>query len=61
VPEHQPPGELVVGRGLLRVVLDERHRGVDRGHVGARVRGHDAHQAEVVDVLVGQDHEPELL
>jgi hypothetical protein len=46
---------------LLRVVLDERDRHVDRGHVGTGALRDERDQAEVVDVLVAQDHELDVL
>ena len=55
VAEHHVASEVVLGLGLLGVVRHERDRGVDRGHLGAGVRGHQRHQPEVVDVLVGED------
>jgi hypothetical protein len=57
VPHHQVARELVVGIGLARVVLDERDGGIDRGDLGAGARRHDGHQSEVVDVLMGEDHQ----
>jgi hypothetical protein len=61
VAQHGLAREVVVRVGLEGVVLDDRHRHVDRRYIGARTRRHERHQAEVVDVLVGEDHEPDVL
>ena len=59
--QHHVAGEVVVGLGLGRVVLDVRDGGVDRRDVGVRARRHERDQAEMVDVLVGEDHEADVL
>ncbi len=61
VAEHQPGGELIVALGVGAVSLYERDDDVDRGHVGARARGDDLDQPEVVDVLVGDHDQLEVL
>ena len=61
VAEHHVPGEIVLGLGLDGEVLDELHRGVDRGDLGAGVRRHERHEPEMVDVLVGEQHELDVL
>ena len=61
VAQHDVAREVVVGLGLGGEALHERDRGVDGRHLGARVRGHERHQAEVVDVLVGEDHQLDVL
>ena len=59
--EHDLRGEVVVGRGLFAVALHELHRRLDRGDVRARARRHDPDETEVVDVLMGEDHEADVL
>ena len=54
-------GEPVVELDVVAEVLDERDRDVDRRHLGARARRDDLDQAQVVDVLVGEDHQLEVL
>ena len=54
-------GELVVGLGLLGVAVHERRQRVQRRHLGARARRHQADQAQVVDVLVGDQQQLEVL
>jgi hypothetical protein len=61
VAQHHLARKLVVRLRLEREVLDERHGHVDRRHVGSRMGCHQRDQAKVVDVLVGEDHELELL
>jgi hypothetical protein len=61
VAEHHGPSELVVLLRLLRVVLDERNRHVDCRHLRAGALRHERDQAEMVDVLVGEDHELDVL
>ena len=61
VAPHHASRELVVARGVLAVVLGEVGELVDRGHLGARVGDDDVDQPEVVDVLVGEDHQLDVL
>ena len=61
MPEHQAGGELVVQLDVVAEVLDERDDDVDRRHLGARSRGDDLDQTEVIDVLVGEDHQLDVL
>ena len=61
MPQHHVVGEVVIRLGLDRVVLDERDGHVEGGHIGPRARRDERHQAEVVDVLVAEDHEPDVL
>ena len=61
VAEHQRGGLLVVALGVVAEVLDEGRQQVEGRHLGARPLGDDVHQAEVVDVLVGDDHQLEVL
>ena len=61
VAEHQPGRERVVALDVLAEVLDERDGDVDRRDLGARALGDDLDQAEVVDVLVGDDDELDVL
>ena len=61
VAEHRLAREVVVRLRLLGEVLDERHGHVDGGDLGARVRRHERHEPEVVDVLVGEDHQLDVL
>ena len=61
VAAHHASRELVVARGVLAVVLGEVGELVDRGDLGARVRDDDVDEPEVVDVLVGEDHELDVL
>ena len=61
VAQHDVAREVVLGLGLGREVLHERHRRVDGGHLGAGSLRHERDQPEVVDVLVGEDHELDVL
>jgi hypothetical protein len=61
VAQHDLAGEIVVRLSLARELLDERHGNVDRRHLGSRARRHERDQPEVVDVLVGDDHELDVL
>ena len=61
VAQHHVAGERVVGLRLLGEALHERHGDVDRGHLGAGVRRHQRDEPEVVDVLVGEDHQLDVL
>ena len=61
VPEHHLGGEVVVRLRLHREVLHEADRHVQGGHLGARARCHQGHEPKVVDVLVGEDHEFDVL
>jgi hypothetical protein len=61
VAEHDLTRELVVERRALRVVRDERHRRVDRRDLRPRAPGDDVHEADVVDVLMRDDHELQVL
>jgi hypothetical protein len=61
VAQHHRTGELVVLLRLLRVVLDVRHRHVESGDIGARALRHDRDQPEMIDVLVGHDHQLDVL
>jgi hypothetical protein len=61
VAEHHRAREVVLEYRLLGVVLDQRHRRVERRHVGARVAGDDRDEAEVVHVVVGEDHQLDVL
>ena len=54
-------GEGVVGVRLLGEALHERHRDVDRRDLGAGMGRHQRHQPEMVDVLVGEDDQPDVL
>ena len=59
--EHQLGGERVVALDVVAEVLDERDHDVDRRDLGARPRGDDLDQPEVVDVLVGEDDQLDVL
>jgi hypothetical protein len=59
--EHDLAGEVVVGLGLLGEPLHEGHGGVDGRDLGSRARGHEADEAQVVDVLVREDHQLDVL
>ena len=59
--EHDLAGELVLGDGRLAVVLDERDEPVDRRHLCARTAREDVDEADVVEVLVGDQNELEVL
>ena len=60
VAEHERRGETVIGLDVLPEVLHEPDDHVDRGDVGAGAVGDYLDQAEVVDVLVGEDHQVEI-
>ena len=57
---HQLDGVGVVGLGLLAVALDERLRHLAGSDLGTRSAADDVDEAEVVDVLMGEDHELEV-
>ena len=61
VAQHQRAGEIVVGVGALLVAGEVVDRDVDRGDLRARARLDDLDQAEVVDVLVGDDHQLQVV
>ena len=61
VAEHHRAREVVVLLRLLGVVLHERHGHVDGRDVGARALRDQRHQPQVVDVLVGEDHQLDVL
>ena len=61
VAQHHVVGEVVVRLRLAGVVLDERHRDVEGRDVRPGVTCDERHEAEVVDVLVGEDHELDVL
>ena len=61
VPAHQRRRLLVVPLGVVAEVLDERREQVEGRHLGAGALGDDVHESEVVDVLVGDDHQLEVL
>ncbi len=61
VAEHQVGGEPVVELDVVSEVLHEWDHDVDRRDLGARPCGDDLDQAQVVDVLVRQNHEVEVL
>jgi len=58
---HDALGERVVGVHALLPVLHARGQQVQRGDLGARAAREDRHEAEVVDVLMGYDDQPEVL
>ena len=58
--QHQRRREPIVRLDVVAEVLDERHDDVDRRHVCAGSARDYLDEAEVVDVLVGQDHELEI-
>ena len=61
VAQHQVAGEGVLALGVLAEVGDPLDRDVDRRDLGPRVLGDDLDQAQVVDVLVGEDHQLEVV
>ena len=61
VAQHQRRGLLVVALGVAAEVLDEGDDQVEGRHLGPRAPGDDVDQAEVVDVLVGDDHQLDVL
>ena len=62
VAQHQRRCLLVVALGVARRSSRRRGRPTSmRRHLGAGAPGDDVHQAEVVDVLVGDDHQLDLL
>jgi hypothetical protein len=61
VLEHYLAGVVVVCLRLGCEVLDEGHSRVDGSHVGAGVRSDQGDEAEMIDVLVGEDHEFDVL
>ena len=61
VAQHDRLGEGVVGLHDLRVARQPRRQRVERAHLGARAVGQDLHEADVVDVLVGDDDPLEVL
>ena len=58
---HQRRRVLVVELGVVGEVLEERDGDVDRGDLGSRALAHDLGEAEVVEVLVGEDDELDRL
>ena len=58
---HHALGERVVAIHRLAPVLDPRREQIQRGDVGPRSAGEDRDKPEVVDVLVGDDDQPEIL
>jgi hypothetical protein len=61
VADHQLAGELILALGIGVVALQERRDDIDRSHLGPRARSDDVDEAEVVDVLVGDDNEVEVV
>ena len=61
MPEHQRGRLLVVALGVVSEVLHEGHEQIQSGNLGTGALGDDVDQAEVVDVLVGDDHQLEIL
>ena len=61
VAQHHAARELVVAGGVLGEVLGEAGELVDRRDLGAGVADDDVHQAEVVDVLVGEHHQLDVV
>jgi hypothetical protein len=61
VAQHDPRGELVVRLRLGGEVLQVRDRDVDGGDLGARGGHHERDQPQMVDVLMGDDHQLDLL
>ncbi len=61
VAQHQLDREAVVGLGVLVEVGEPLGGGAERRHLGAGVLGDDLDQAEVVDVLVGDDDQLEVV
>ena len=59
--QHQLRREPVVELGVLGEVREPPGGEAERGDVGARVLDDDLDQPEVVDVLVGDDHELEIV
>ena len=60
VAAHQLGGEGVLALGVLAEVGEARCGDPDRRNLGPRVRADDLDQAEVVDVLVGEDDQLEV-
>ena len=54
-------GEQVVELGLLAEAGEKRREAVERDDLGARASRKDARQAEVVDVLMGDDQQLDVL
>jgi hypothetical protein len=61
VAAHEGCRLLVVALGVVAEVLDERHQEVEGGDLGAGALGDDVDQPEMIDVLVGDDHELEIV
>ena len=59
--QHQLDREAVLGLGVLVEVGEPLGGDADRGDLGAGVLDDDLDQAEVVDVLVGDDHQLEVV
>ena len=59
--QHQLDREAVLGLGVLVEVGEALGGDADRGDLGAGVLDDDLDQAEVVDVLVGDDHQLEVV
>ena len=61
VAQHQLDREAVLGLGVRVEVGEPLGGDADRRHLGPGVLGDDLDQAEVVDVLVGDDHQLEVV
>ena len=61
VAQHQVDRELVLAFGVLVEVREPLGGEADRRDLGARVLDDDLDQPEVVDVLVGEDHQLEFV
>ncbi len=61
VAHHDVDCEGVVGLGLLAVALEEGHRHVQRRDLRTRALGDQLHQADVVEVLVGDKDQARLV
>ena len=61
VAQHDRGGERVVVLHLALVVGKPRREAIERAHLGARALREDLHEADVVDVLVGDDDSLEVL
>ena len=57
---HELDGVCVVGLGLLPVALHERLGHLARRDLSARAPADDVDEAQMIDVLVGEDHELEV-
>ena len=61
MPPHEYGRLLVVSLGVIAEVLDEGDEKVECRDLGARAFPDDVDQSEVVDVLVGDDHQLDVL